>query len=427
MITGKIPYGRQDVSEDDIAEVVRVLRSDFLTQGPTVPLFEQSVADYCGAKYAVAVNSATSALHIACMALDIGPGDILWTSPITFVASANCAIYCGAEVDFVDIDPHTYNLSVDALTQKLEQAETSGKLPSVVVPVHLSGQSCDMAAIYALGQKYGFRIIEDASHAVGGRYRQEPVGNCRYSDITVFSFHPVKTMTTGEGGILVTDNEAYATKARVLRTHGMVRDYSAFSVFGKQTKENARSLTSEIGPWIYEMQALGYNYRITDIQCALGRSQLKKLPKFIKRRQKIIDQYNKAFADLPWLKTPADGGWRTVNSESLSVPIVYSPSEVTDTMHPVISSHLYTVQIDFKALGKARSQVMVELREKGVGTQVLYIPVYLQPWYQKTYGYALGKCPNAEAYYMKALSLPLHPTMTDADTKMVIELVKDLK
>jgi UDP-4-amino-4,6-dideoxy-N-acetyl-beta-L-altrosamine transaminase len=281
-----IPYGRQEIIQADIDAVVDVLRSDFLTQGPVVPDFEKSVADYCGAKHAVAVNSATSALHIACLALGVGKGDVVWTTPITFVASANCALYCGASIDFVDIDPRTYNLSVEPLTEKLAQAEKTGNLPKVVIPVHLCGQSCDMAGIYALSQKYGFKIIEDASHAIGGLYREEPIGNCRYSDIAVFSFHPVKIITTAEGGMALTNNEVVANKMALLRSHGITRD-------------PAQMTHASDGDWYYQQIELGFNYRMTELQAALGVSQMARLDNYVTRRHQLARRYEELLTELP--------------------------------------------------------------------------------------------------------------------------------
>lgn len=381
-----IPYGRQEITQTDIDAVVAVLRSDFLTQGPAVPLFEQAVGDYCGSLHAVAVNSATSALHLACMALGIGPGDWLWTSPITFVASANCGLYCGAQVDFVDIDPHTYNLSVDRLAEKLAQAEKIGKLPKVVVPVHLCGQPCNMAGIYALSKQYEFKIIEDASHAIGGKYKGEPIGNGRYSDITVFSFHPVKIITTGEGGMALTNDPLLAERMQLLRSHGIIRD-------------SARMECESEGGWYYQQVELGYNYRMTDIQAALGISQLKRLDDFMRCRRVIAARYDAALAGLP-LTTP----WQ----------------------HPdgVSALHLYPVRIRDVAEG-SRRRVFDGLRSRGIGVNVHYIPVHLQPYYRRL-GFRAGDFPEAEHYYAEAVSLPMFPTLTGLEQGQVIDALKAL-
>jgi dTDP-4-amino-4,6-dideoxygalactose transaminase len=459
-----LPYGKQSISDDDIAAVVATLKSDYLTTGPEVEAFEREFAEMLGAKHAVAVNNATAALHLAMLVAGIGPGDRVVTSPNTFVSSANCAAFVGATPDFADIDPETYNLCPKALEANW-QDDTKA-----VVAVAYAGLPCDMPAIAEVARKRGAVVIEDGCHGPGGGFVHEgkfyKIGAHPWADITTFSFHPVKTMTTGEGGMLVTDNDEYAAHARLFRSHGIVRDGDRFSVFGDRSKnpdapetENRKPKTenrppiTESGPWTYEMQALGYNYRVTDIQCALGRSQLKKLPDFIQRRQQIVDQYNSAFGDLAWIDTPKDSGWLIADSEFLTADTPStenrlsafaelrrdepktdhppSPSygetsrkPTTDHRKPTISYHLYTVQMDFAALGKSRVEVMAELREQGVGTQVLYIPVYLQPWYQQTYGYRQGKCPNAEAYYLKSLSLPLYPAMTDADVECVIAAVR---
>jgi dTDP-4-amino-4,6-dideoxygalactose transaminase len=453
-----LPYGKQSIDDDDIAAVVASLKSDYLTTGPEVEAFEQEFAAMLGAKHAVAMCNATAALHVAMLVADIGPGDRVVTSPNTFLASANCAPFVGATPDFADIDPKTYNLCPKALEASW-QDDTKA-----VVAVAYAGLPCDMPAIAEVARKRNAIVIEDGCHGPGGGFMHEgkfyKIGAHPWADITTFSFHPVKTMTTAEGGMLVTDNDEFAARARMLRAHGITRDGDAFTTFvadeaarngeeriADSEEENppsairhssssgsaasASALRHSLlrpGAWTYEMQALGYNYRITDIQCALGRSQLKKLPDFIRRRQEIVDQYNAAFGDLAWLDTPKDSGWLSLcsNSEEENPPsaIRHPQSETTDASHPVVSSHLYTVQIDFPALGKSRTEVMAELREQGVGTQVLYIPVYLQPWYQETFGYGAGKCPNAEAYYLKSLSLPLYPAMTDDDVATVIAAVR---
>ena len=378
-----IPYGRQDVTEADIEAVVNVLRSDFITQGPVVPRFEQAVADYCGARQGVAMNSATSALHLACLALGIGPGDVVWTSPITFVASANCARYCGADVDFVDIHPATINLSPERLAEKLEQTRASGgRLPKVVIPVHFAGQSCDMAAIGRLADEYGFRVIEDASHAIGGRYQGEPVGSCRHSDITVFSFHPVKVITTGEGGMAVTNSADLAEHMGRLRSHGITRDPEQMS--GEPD-----------GPWYYEQVELGFNYRLTEMQAALGLSQLERLEAFITRRQELAARYDKA----------------------LETSEIRPVSQGADAHS---AYHLYVIRVP----EAKRRRVFEQLREDGVGVNVHYIPVYRQPDFQRL-GFPAGYCPEAEAYYQEAISLPMFPGMSNAEQDRVITRVQE--
>ncbi|MEL7188799.1 MAG: UDP-4-amino-4,6-dideoxy-N-acetyl-beta-L-altrosamine transaminase [Pseudomonadota bacterium] len=376
-MTGVIPYGRQSVTEDDIAAVVDVLKSDFLTQGPVVPAFEEATAKVAGAKCAVAANSATSALHVACMALGVGKGDSVWTSPLTFVASSNAALYCGAEVDFVDVDPKTYNMCPAHLAEKLEQAASKGTLPKVIIPVHLTGQSCDMAAIHAAASQYDIKIIEDASHAIGGSFGSKPVGACEFSDIAVFSFHPVKIVTTGEGGMALTNDPKLAQLMQMDRSHGITRDADLL----EQADE---------GAWYYEQQRLGFNYRMTDVCAALGLSQLDRLPKFIQRRREIAAVYDAAFADLP---------------------------VVTPHQHPQAQSawHLYVIRV---AAEKHRA-TFDALRAAGILVNLHYIPVYLQPFYQKL-GFERGYCPNAERYYAEALSLPMFPTMTDEQQQKVI-------
>lgn len=380
-MTAMIPYGRQDISEADIQAVVDVLRSDFLTQGPVFPAFENAVADYCGAEHAVAVNSATSALHIACLALGVGKGDSVWTTPVTFVASANCALYCGATVDFVDIDPRTYNLSVDRLAEKLVRAGKNGKLPKVVIPVHLCGQPCDMAGIYAMSQQYGFKIIEDASHAIGGKYKGEPIGNCRYSDITVFSFHPVKIITTGEGGMALTKDEQLAKRMQLLRSHGI-------------TREVADMTHAPDGAWYYQQVELGYNYRMTDIQAALGLSQMRRLDEFVTKRHTIAKRYDQLLADLPVI-TP----WQHADSYS--------------------SLHLYAIRLKLGEIGKSHREVFDTLRAAGIGVNLHYIPVYRQPYY-KGLGFQTGYCPEAERYYAEAISLPIYPGLTEVQQDGVV-------
>jgi UDP-4-amino-4,6-dideoxy-N-acetyl-beta-L-altrosamine transaminase len=378
-----IPYGRQDINQADIDAVVDVLRSDFLTQGPVVPAFEKAIGDYCGAQHAVAVNSATSALHIACLALGVGEGDVVWTSPITFVASANCALYCGATVDFVDIDPRTYNLSVERLAEKLASAEKTGKLPKVVIPVHLCGQPCDMAGIYALGQQYGFKIIEDASHAIGGSYKGEPIGCGRYSDITVFSFHPVKIITSGEGGMAVTNDPALAKHMRLLRSHGI--SSSKEDMFARPEHEI----------WNYQQIDLGFNYRMTDLQAALGLSQMQRLDLFVKQRHEIAKRYDLLLADLP-VVTP----WQ--HSDSYS------------------GLHLYVIRLNLAEINKTQRQIYNALYSAGIGVNVHYIPVYRQPYYEKM-GFRAGYCPEAEKYYSEVISIPVYYGLTSEQQDFVVQ------
>ena len=375
-----IPYGRQDISDEDIEAVVAVLRSDFITQGPSVQHFERSIAEYCVAGHAIAVNSATSALHVACLALGVGPGDLVWTSPITFVASSNCALYCGADVDFVDVDDTTANMSVDALAAKLAEAETAGRLPKVVIPVHLCGTSCDMKAIRALGDRYDFRIIEDASHAIGGHYLNAPVGSCTYSDITVFSFHPVKIITTGEGGVAVTNDAELAQRIDLLRSHGVTRDPALMTREGD-------------GPWYYQQVDLGFNYRITDIQAALGLSQMSRLDAFVTRRHEIADWYDEHLATLP-----------------LQLPV--RPADSYSALH------LYVIRVDLENTERTHREVFESLREQGIGVNLHYIPVYTHPYYEQL-GFKAGLCPTAERYYERAISIPMFPNLTTEDLTTV--------
>ena len=385
LMSRNIPYGRQSICEADIAAVVDVLRSDFLTQGPAVPAFENALAKACNAKYGIASSSATSALHLACKALGVGPGHIVWTSPITFVASSNAALYCGAKVDFVDIDERTYNMCPEHLARKLEEAANAGALPKVVIPVHLAGQSCDMQAIHSAASKYGVRVIEDASHAVGGIYRSQPVGNLRISATSPFSaFNPVKIVTTGEGGLAMTNDPDLADLMRLDRSHGITR--------------NPHKLTSQDqGGWYYEQQSLGFNYRMTDISAALGLSQLARLGEFIERRREIASIYDTALSDLP-IKTP----WQNPDAQS--------------------AWHLYIIRVSEGLLARDRRNIFEELREAGIGVNLHYIPVYLQPYYRDL-GFEPGHCPNAEAYYSEAISLPIFPTMTNEEQEFVIETV----
>lgn len=381
-----IRYGQQDITQADVDAVIDVLKSVNLTQGPKIPQFEQGVKDHVGARHAIAVNSATSALHIACLALGVGPGDWLWTTPNTFVASANCGLYCGAEVDFVDIDPRTYNLCPTALEAKLIEAEKAGRLPKVLVPVHLSGQPCDMAAIHALSQRFGFRIIEDASHAIGGTYRGEPIGNCRYSDITVFSFHPVKIITTAEGGMAVTNSDELATRLGLFRSHGITRD--------------ADLMTKQMdGPWYYQQVALGYNYRMTDLQAALGVSQLDRLRAYVARRHEIAARYNALLADLP-LTLP----WQHPDSHS--------------------AYHLYVIRLQLDRIATTHLAVFEALRAKDIMVNLHYIPVHTQPYYQKM-GFREGDYPEAERYYREAISIPMHPSLTDAEQDFVVAALRE--
>ncbi len=378
-----IPYGRQTISQDDIDAVVAVLQSDFLTQGPQVPAFESSLKAYCGAAHAVAVNSATSALHLACLALGLGAGDVLWTSPITFTASANCALYCGADVDFVDIDPATLNMSVSSLEAKLQAARASGaRLPKIVVPVHLCGEPCDMAAIGALAKEYGFAVIEDASHAVGAFSGSLPVGACEHSDITVFSFHPVKIITTAEGGAAMTHRADLAEKMALLRSHGITRDPAA--------------MTHEAdGGWYYQQIDLGYNYRMTELQAALGVSQMRRLDEFVERRHELAGRYDRLLAPLPLILPPRNPASRS-------------------------ALHLYPVQIRADS-GKSRRDVFDYLRRHGIGVNVHYIPVHTQPYYRRRFGFQNGDFPAAEAYYQSAISLPLYFGLSFDEQDKVVE------
>lgn len=377
-----IPYGRQHITEEDLKAVEEVLRSDWLTCGPAVPLFEGAAAEKAAAAETVAVNSATSALHIACLALGLGPGDFLWTSPNTFVASANCARYCGAEVDFVDIDPRTYNMSPEALAAKLKLAAEKKRLPKIVIPVHFAGQSCDMRAIDQLAQEYGFKVIEDASHAVGGKYLDEPVGCCRYSDITVFSFHPVKIITTAEGGLCLTNSRELADAMRRLRAHGI-------------TREPELMAGPSDGPWYYQQLELGFNYRLTDIQAALGLSQLKKLEEFVARRRELAARYDALLADLPLVRP-----WQAPYGQS--------------------AYHLYPIKVE----PARRLGVFNRLRAKGIGVNVHYIPVHTQPYYQAL-GFKPGDFPEAEKYYQAAISLPIFYGLSEAGQDKVIEALAE--
>jgi len=365
-----IPYGRQDITDEDVDAVIKTLKSDFLTQGPVIEEFEKKFAAYCGVKYAVAISSCTAGLHLACLALDLGRGGKLWTVPNTFVASANCGLYCGADVDFVDIDPDTWNISVPALEEKFKAAQASGTLPDILVPVHFSGQSCDMKAIKALSDRYGFKIVEDAAHCTGASYDGRKVGDCRYSDMAVFSLHPVKIITTGEGGVITTNSEETYKRLLRLRTHGI-------------TRNPAEMTRKPDGPWYFEQLDLGYHYRITDIQAALGLSQMARMDGYVKRRQELVARYNKKLAGLK-LKLP------TVSKDCVS------------------SWHLYVVRVD----ASRRREIFDKLRADGIGANVHYIPVHTHPYF-KELGFKEGMYPEGERYYAEAITLPLYPALTE--------------
>jgi UDP-4-amino-4,6-dideoxy-N-acetyl-beta-L-altrosamine transaminase len=388
-----IPYGRQHVSDADVAAVLEVLRSDFLTQGPAIPRFERAVAAQVGARHAVAVNSATSALHVACLALGLGPGDCLWTVPNTFVASANCARYCGADVDFVDIDPHSWNLSVPALRAKLGAARRGGRLPKVVVPVHFGGQPTEQEAIWELAREFGFRVLEDASHAIGAARSGEPVGSCRWSDITVFSFHPVKIITTGEGGMALTQDEALAARMSMLRSHGITRDPDRMR--GRESAPGETAPPPEPAPWYYEQQLLGFNYRMTDIHAVLGLSQLERLSGYVATRNALAQNYAAALAGLP-----------------LQLPSVLPQNRS--------AFHLYVVRLRSAAVRQSHREVFEGLRARGVGVNLHYLPVHLQPYY-RALGFGPGQYPEAEQYAREALTLPLYPTLRAEDQQWVID------
>ena len=381
-----IPYGRQKIFKRDIDAVKKVLNSEYLTQGPVVPEFENSFKKFCRSKNAIAFNSATSALHAACLSLKIGPGNLVWTSAITFVASANCAIYCGAEVDFVDIDPSTNNMSISSLEKKLIEAKKKSRLPKVLIPVHLSGLSCDMEEIYNLGKKYNFKIIEDASHSIGAKYKGDYVGDCKYSDIAVFSLHPVKIITSGEGGIAVTNDNKLADSMRLVRTHGITKD----------KKKMIFKSSSE--PWYYEQISLGYNYRMSDIHAAIGKSQLKSLKNFNKKRKKIAEKYNLLLKELP-LKLP--------DKKNLLAS----------------SNHLYIIRLIKKNIKNSRKNIFNYLRKKNIIVNLHYIPVYLHPFFRKK-GFKKGYCPEAEKYYRDAIGIPIFPSMTNKEQDKVISCLK---
>nr|WP_174277956.1 UDP-4-amino-4,6-dideoxy-N-acetyl-beta-L-altrosamine transaminase [Vibrio nigripulchritudo] len=387
MRTVVIPYGKQDINQQDIDSVVDVLNSDFLTQGPQVPAFEQALIEHTGASYALAVNSATSALHIACIALGLEEGDWLWTSPITFVASANCGLYCGAKVDFVDIDPDTYNMCPKRLEEKLIQAKAEGKLPKVVVPVHLCGQPCDMKAIAKLAKEYNFKVIEDASHAIGGKYQDLPIGNCKYSDITVFSFHPVKIVTTAEGGAAMTNQKALSDKMTLLRSHGITRD-------SEQMEGESH------GGWYYQQIDLGFNYRMTELQAALGVSQMKRLDDFITARHQLAERYNELLKTLP----------------------VVLPYQLENTYSGL---HLYVIRLQLDKLSLTHKEVFDALRGKGVGVNLHYIPVHTQPYYERM-GFSAGDFPESERYYSEAISLPMFHCMTEEQQDTVVQVLTEI-
>ena len=380
-----IPYGRQNISQEDINSVVDVLKSDFLTQGNVVPNFEAKIQEYCNVSNAVAVNSATSGLHIACLALGVKHGDIVWTSPISFVASANCALYCGASIDFIDIDPLSYNLNIDALTKKLEIAKENGTLPKVVIPVHLTGQSCDMLAISKLSKIYNFKIIEDASHCIGGSYLNNKIGSCEYSDISVFSFHPVKIVTSGEGGAAVTNSAELDQKLKLLRAHGITRDLNLMQF-------------PQVDAWYYEQIELGFNYRLAEIPAALGISQMRRLDNFVSRRHILQERYHQMLSDFP-----------------LTLPFQ------SQDCHSAL--HLYPIQIDLSRLNKTHSMIFNELRENGLGVNLHYIPIYKQPYYQNL-GYKVSDYPNTENYYNRAISIPLFYSMTNKQQDEVVQVLK---
>lgn len=387
-----IPYGKQDINEADISAVIDVLKSDFLTQGPAVPQFEKSIADYCQAKYAVAVNSATSALHIACLALDVGVGDLVWTTATTFVASSNCALYCGAEVDFIDIDPVTFNINIAILEKKLKHASEIDRLPKVLIVVHMCGQPCDMKEIHSLSIDYNFKIIEDAAHAIGSHYQELKTGNCQFSDITTFSFHPVKIVTTAEGGMALTNNKMLANKMRLLRSHGITRDES------EMVKE-------PVGDWYYEQIMLGFNYRMTELQAALGLSQMTRLDKFVAQRNSLAENYNSLLADLP----------------------IETPSVASDRES---SFHLYVIRLKSDEISRSHSEVFSALRSAGIGVNLHYMPVYLQPYYQglefSQGRFVEGYCLEAESYAADAISIPLYPSLTSEEQERIADELKRL-
>jgi len=386
-----IPYAKQSISEQDIKAVNRVLRSDFITQGAVVSQFEEAVASYCGAEYAVAVSHGTAALHLACIALDVGAGDLVWTSPNSFVASANCALYCGAKIDFVDIDPASYNISIDALKQKLLQAKQDNRLPKVLIPVHFSGQPCEMKEIKKLSEQFGFAIIEDAAHALGAEYLGEQVGSCTYSDLTIFSFHPAKMITCGEGGMILTNNSELAVKIEQLRTHGITR--------------KAELMTEEThGSWYYQQTMLGFNYRITDIQAALGLSQLQRLDEFVNKRQKLAERYNQQLQSLS------------------STMLLSTPWQSPDTQS---SWHLYVIRLNLKQLNIDRKAIFDQLRRADIGVHVHYIPIHTQPFYQEL-GFKQGDFPESESYYNEAITLPLYVDLDEQQIEYICQTLNHI-
>lgn len=390
-----IPYGRQDISQADIDAVVGVLRSDFLTQGPAIPRFEHTIATHVKAKHAVAVSNATAALHIGCLALELGPGDLLWTVPNTFVASANCGRYCGADVDFVDIDPLMWNLSVPSLRTKLAQAKQAGRLPKILVPVHFGGQPTDQEAIWALAQEYGFRVLEDASHSIGASRNGEPVGSCRWSDITVFSFHPVKIITTSEGGMALTNDDDLAARLSLLRSHGITRDSARSVGMADDGKTGGRT---KPGAWYYEQQLLGFNYRMTDIQAALGVSQAVRLSDNIDRRNILAQRYDSALQDLP-----------------LRLPMVDKANRS--------AFHLYVIRVNPSRTSRSHREIFDGLRQRGIGVNLHYMPVHLQPYYREL-GFKRGQFPEAESHGAEAITLPIYATLTDLQQDQIVEAVK---
>ena len=381
-----IPYGRQNITDEDIKSVIDVMKSDFLTQGPLVEVFESKVAKKLSSKYAIALNSATSALHVTCLALGLGPNDWLWTSPISFVASANCGLYCGAKIDFVDIDPLTGLISIDALRIKLESAKKENKLPKILIPVHLGGASCDMASIKTLSDQYGFHIIEDASHAIGGKYQNKYVGNCVYSSATIFSLHPVKIITTGEGGIVTCNDKKIARKIKLLKSHGITKNKKDF-------------IFKDAGPWSYEQHFLGFNYRLNEIQAALGISQLKRLDSIIKKRNIVFKNYVSLLSDLPvyFLKVPND---------------VYS------------SFHLAILRFENKEK-EYHLKIFNGLRSRNIGVQVHYIPIHLHPIY-RNFGFEEGNFPESEIYANNAISLPIYPELSFESQLRVSNAIKEI-
>ncbi|MBO6979367.1 MAG: UDP-4-amino-4,6-dideoxy-N-acetyl-beta-L-altrosamine transaminase [Prochlorococcus marinus XMU1428] len=379
-----IPYGRQDINLRDIFNVLKILKSDFITNGPAIEKFENEISKYCKSRYALAVNSATSALHLSCLALNLKKGDWLWTSPISFVASANCGIYCGAKIDFVDINIENGLMDIKALESKLQIAAKNGTLPKVIIPVHLAGTSCDMESIFKLSKQYGFSIIEDASHAIGGKYKGLPVGSCKYSDITVFSFHPVKLITTGEGGAALTNNEKIAEKISDLRSHGIIKDQKRF-------------IDQDPSPWLYEQQYLGFNYRITDIQASLGLSQLNRLDKFVSKRNTKLDLYKSRLKSEP-------------------INFLEIPKDVKSSLH------LSIIQLN-KELIPFHRQIFIELRKLLIGVQLHYLPIHLHPFYQK-FGFKRGQFPKSELFANSSISIPLYPSLSYFKQLKVIKNLK---